>query len=282
MHALPFRLVLAIGILTAPLLTLQARGEDVPALKAMQTPQGVAFGVLGDKRTAPAPTLFVFATGFKESLLNPEFNKVGKLLGKEGFICVSLDLPCHGKDVQDGEKPSGLSGWRTRLEKGDKLVSQFTARASEVLDYLIKEGWTDPVRVAACGTSRGGFIALHFTAAEPRVKSVAAFAPVVDLLALREFAGMANPEPAKALALVNQAEKLAGRNIWLCIGNHDERVSTEQAIAFTREVVKASVEQKKPPAVDLHVTATPGHTIHATAHEEAAVWLGSKFQKPKR
>src|SRR5207237_9901005 len=130
----------------------------------------------------------VFAASAEESLGSADFNKVWRLLGRQGYLCVSLDVPCHGEDQK--AKENGLAGWRVRLEKGDTLIPGFVAKASAVLDHLIKEGYTDPRRVAACGTSRGGFIALHFAAAEPRVRCVAAFAPVTNLLALREFAGM--------------------------------------------------------------------------------------------
>jgi dienelactone hydrolase len=233
----------------------------------------VRFGLLGDKCTAPAPTLFLFATSADQTLADPAFAKIGHLLARRGFLCVSLDVPCHGNDVRPGEKAGSLSAWRARLEKGGDLVPPFTKKVSAVLDYLVKEGYTDPRRVAACGTSRGGFMALHAAAAEPRVRAVVAFAPVTDLLALREFAGMEKHAATKALALARHADELAGRAVWLCIGNHDERVGTDHSIAFTRRVVAASVARKKPAAVELHVMATEGHRVHATAHDEAAAWL---------
>jgi len=249
---------------------------EKPKITVLKTPDGVRFGVRGEKPSTPAPTLFVFATGIEQTLDNEDFNKVGRLLAEKGWLSVALDLPCHGKDVKPKE-PAGLDGWRYRLEQGDDLVPSFTTKASAVLDFLIKEGYTDPKQVAACGTSRGGFIALHFAAAEPRVKCVAAFAPVTDLLALREFHGMEKHAGTRALALSNIANKLAGRPVWLCIGNNDERVDTDKAIAFTRKVVAESASGKKPAPVELHVMPTVGHRIHATAHEEAARWMASQF-----
>ncbi len=248
-----------------------AEAEDKPAITLQRTPAGIRFGLLGVKGKSPAPTLFVFAAGAEESLRSADFNKVGRLLGRQGTLCVSLDVPCHGEDQQ--AKESGLAGWRARLEKGDTLVPGFVGKASAVLDHLIKEGYTDPRRVAACGTSRGGFIALHFAAAEPRVHCVAAFAPVTNLLALREFAGMEKHKATRALDLTHCAGKLAGRPIWVCIGNRDERVNTDDVIAFTRRVVAASTASDKAVPVELHVMPTVGHRIHNTAHEEAAAWV---------
>jgi dienelactone hydrolase len=249
--------------------------------QSLQTPSGARFALLGEKGAAPAPTLFVFATDQAGTLTNPQFNKVGSLLASRGFLCVSLDVPCHGADVRPGEKAGDLSGWRARLEKGEDLVAPFTRRVSEVLDYLVKEGFTDPARVAAAGTSRGGFIALHCAAAEPRIKAVVAFAPVSDLNALREFKGTTAKDAADVLHTARLAPRLAGRSVWLCIGNHDERVSTDDAIATTRAIVRAAAEKKLPLDVELFVTATPGHTIHKTAHDEAAAWLGARLTKPK-
>ena len=45
----------------------------------------------------------------------------------------------------------------------------------------------------------------------------------------------------RSLSIINSADKLAGRPIWLCIGNNDERVDTDKAIAFTRKVVAEAV-----------------------------------------
>jgi len=246
--------------------------DDKPNVTVHKTSTGVRFALLGSKGEAPAPTLFVFAVGAPDTLRNNDFNKVGRLLAQQGFLCVSLDVPCHGEDQKPKER-GGLDGWRARLEKGDALVSDFVKNSSVVLDHLIKEGYTDARRVAACGTSRGGFVALHFAAAEPRVRCVAAFAPVTNLLVLREFAGLEKHKATRALDLTNSADKLAGRHVWVCIGNRDDRVSTDDVIAFTRKVARAATASDGPAPVELHVMPTVGHRIHATAHEEAAAWV---------
>src|SRR5205085_2081100 len=99
----------------------------------------------------------------------------------EGFVCVTLDAPCHGKDnTENADNP--LATWRARIERGDRLVDDFSARCTRVLDYLVAEKYADPARAAAAGISRGGFLALHWAAAEPRVRCVAAFSPVTELM----------------------------------------------------------------------------------------------------
>ncbi|MBI3862986.1 MAG: serine hydrolase [Planctomycetia bacterium] len=248
--------------------------NDTPILR---TQGGVRFGVLGAKPTAPAPLLFVFANDINTTLQSDDYNKVGKLLIPKGVVCAAIDLPCHGENVLRNE-PGGLDGWAARLRGDRDPIPAFMKDASSVVDYLVAEGYVDPSKIFACGTSRGGFSALHFAAAEPRVRSVAAFAPVTDLLALREFQGMESHARTNELSLARHAPKLAGRPVWMCIGNHDERVDTDRAIAFTRAVVKASVEAKKPPAIELHVMTSEGHRIHPTAHEEAAAWFAAQLK----
>jgi dienelactone hydrolase len=247
-------------------------------INMLKTPSGIRFGVLGSKPSTPAPTLFILASSLEDSLGNDDYAKAGRLLLKKGFIGVAVDMPCHGHNRKKNE-PEGLAGWRARLEKGEDLVGALTRKLSVLLDHLIREGYTDGKSVAVAGTSRGGFMALHFAAAEPRVRSVAAFAPVTDLAALSEFAGLENDKRIRVLDLRRHADKLAGRSVWLCIGNNDQRVGTDQAIEFTRKVVAASVAAKKPADVQLHVMPTIGHRIHASAHDEVAAWFNARNHK---
>jgi hypothetical protein len=131
-------------------------------------------------------------------------------------------------------------------------------------------------------------MALQFAAAERRVRCVAAFIPLTNLLVPFEFAGMESAGGSAAqsafwkvrtLALTNVADELAGRPIWVCIGNNDQRVGTDNAIAFTRRLVEASYLKRKPVAVELHVTATEGHGVYASAHEDAAAWILARMKE---
>lgn len=254
-----------------------AAAADKPAVQKLTTPGGVRFAILGSKPSAPAPTLFVFAHEMAGTLDSDAYNKVGRFLQARQFLCVSLDLPCHGQAVR-ADEPQGLDGWEARLRKDEDPIGPFVKEAAQVLDYLIAEGYTDAQQVAACGTSRGGFAALHFAAAEPRVRCVAAFAPVTELPALREFQGLEQHARTNELAIARQAEKLSGRPVWICIGNDDERVGTDRAIAFARQVVQASKSQKKNAMIELHVMASTGHSVHPTAHAEAAAWIAERMK----
>ena len=153
----------------------------------------------------------------------------------------------------------------------------FLSTASQVLDFLIRNGYTDSNRIAACGISRGGFMAIHFAAADSRVQCVAALAPVTDLRVLTEFSGMKNESLARSLSVMNVADKLAGRGVWIYIGNDDERVGTDDAIAFTRLVARRAIATKQRANVKLTVDALEGHGVGLPPHFEAAEWIEAQL-----
>ena len=248
-----------------------------------RTSTGVPYGIIGHELASrsPAPTLFIFANTLDAMQKELVYTEVARLLAPEGWISVILEPPCHGEDARDDE-PKQLDGWRYRVENGQPFLDAFNARATTVLDELIQQKLTDPDRVAACGTSRGGFVAYHFAAAEPRIKAVAGISPVTRLTALREFSTTTQPGKVEPLNAINLAPKLAGKAVWLSIGNNDARVSTDDAIAFTRAVVAASARADSPNAlipVDLIVARSSGHSKIDQAHELLAKWLQEQLPK---
>jgi dienelactone hydrolase len=252
--------------------------DEPPKAQILETPNGVRYGIWPKKPERPAPTLFIFAGGLDDSLNNEYFRQSGNQLAKQGYLCVSVDLPCHGNEVRDGE-PAGIDGWRHRGEKGEDFVAEATGRFSQVLDDLIERKLADPEQIAACGTSRGGYMAVQFAAADERIKAAAAFAPVTDLLMLREFASTEKKDLFEKLSLHRQADRLAGRAVWLIIGDRDDRVSTDAAITFCRAVTASSLRQQKPALVDLHVVTEPqGHTTPKGAAENAAAWIAEQLE----
>ena len=243
------------------------------AVTQMTTESGIPFAMVGEKGATPAPALFVFATTAEQTLTDPNFYKMASQVRAErGALLVSIDVPGHGSDRRAGER-DGIWAWRSRAEQGEDVAAKFTASVTAVLDHLIAKGYVDPARVAVSGTSRGGFMALQAAAADARFRWVVAFAPVTDLTVLLEFKGMESEALTQRLSVINLAGKLAGRSIWMCIGNNDDRVGTEQAIALTRRVVAESVKEGLKADVELHVQSSKGHTIAPESHPHAAAWL---------
>lgn len=258
-------------------LTLNASAADQAAMRVLQTKDGTRFGLFGEKPESPKPTFFVFATSVDDMDEGVIFSETGRQLAERGWLYVTLDPPCHGRDAVEGE-PATLSGWAHRVKHGQDLMTPFVTRCRDVLDWLVAEGYTDAEQVAAGGTSRGGLCALHFTATEPRVKAVVAISPVTKLVVLREFAEI-KPEQTAKFDASSLAEKLAGRSIWISIGNHDERVGTDDCIETCHRFVAAARKQK-PDAiapVELIVAPTKGHTAIDNAYTLAAEYVLKQF-----
>ena len=269
-----------------PLLStsIHAQESSSPAastLSISRTPGGVEYGVWGSVGEKPAPVLFVLAGTINSTLGSAYFRQCGNQLASEhGFLLVSIDIPCHGSQGGD-RKPNGLSGWADRAARGEDFVAENNARMSDVIDHLIETGVADPQMVAACGTSRGGFLALHFAAHDKRVQCAAAFAPVTDPRALGEFGGLEDDDFARSLDLESRADRLAGRPLWVVIGDQDARVSTSRVIAFAQAVTRESVEQGVDSRIDLHVLAEPrGHTTPRGSAERAAQWMIEQMNSP--
>jgi dienelactone hydrolase len=262
-------LVLSLGAAV----TLAATSAAAESVEILATEGGLRFGIWPKRPAKPAPTLFVLSGKLEDTLGSAYFRQAGEFLAKDGWLLVSVDLPSHGQEMRP-KGDSGLGGWRARINNGEDPMADVTSRLSKVLDHLLAEKLADPERIAALGTSRGGFVAFHFAAADRRVKCAAGFAPVTDLAALSEFRGAETNALVQRLALERHAAALAGRALWLVIGDRDERVSTDGAIRFARRVTAVSLEKKLPALVDLHVVAEPkGHTVPAGYAERAAEWF---------
>lgn len=234
-----------------------------------RTPQGVRYGTVTPKPAAKSvPTVFFFAGSAEQSLSEQRFIDCQKALGAN-VLGVSIDLPGHGEDQREGE-PGSLQTWRHRIDKGEDIINATTQRATAVLDHLVASGQTDPARVAVFGTSRGGFMAFHWAAADKRVRHIAAFAPVTQLPILTEFHG-ASAMVAETNA-VAVAELLHGCGLWIVIGSNDDRVGTQAAIDFAMAAVARARNKKVKPLVELHVLPANGHTIPDESYITAAKW----------
>lgn len=288
MKVVPMRFLVFLFVAIISLNSLWA--EDPSPIQFHKTPDGVEFAIRGEKPAAPAPTLFMFAADMNGTLAYEDNNTIATLLAPKGFLCVSLDVPCHGRDVLSGENAADLGSWKLRIEKGIPLMAEVARKTSRVLDYLIAEKYADPQRLAVSGTSRGGFTAFHCAAAEPRFKYVIGFAPVTHLPTLREFEGTSQNPAVLAYSAIHLADKLSDRSVWIAIGNHDVRVGTDDCIAFYQALIKAAESKRQPVPAELHLLGTIDHRLHAkptvqyrqtyAPHQQAADWLQAQMELP--
>ena len=235
------------------------------------TPGGTLFALI-QSATIPAPTVLVCAMDAKTTLTEDPYGHTGTLLHPLGWNVMAIDLPCHGADQRNGE-PAQLDGWRARVEHGEDIVTDWRRRVDDVLKYLVDAGIAEPNRFVAEGTSRGGYMACQAAAGNPAIRAVAAYSPVTDLLALREFDGMKDNALAHELSLVNVADALADRPLWITIGSQDARVGTDGAIAFARRVTAAADKRQQDSNVELHVMPTKGHSSTNAEHEQVVAWI---------
>jgi dienelactone hydrolase len=245
------------------------KAEDV---KMMKTSDGVEFGVWGGTPDKPSPTLILLSGLIPDSFTKTNFLRAGEILGPKGYLCVSIELPCHGSFAQQGY--SNLAGGGKRAAEGDDFVAEFNARMKKVIDYLIEQKMTDPDKIVSTGTSRGGFLAIRYAAFDKRVKAAVAYAPVADLRKLKEFEVAKDVASVDAMSLEAHVPELVGRPVLIFIGDRDDRVGTDSVIAFARKLSAAAQKAGVPSEVELHVVSEPrGHSLPAGVERPATNWI---------
>ncbi len=175
-----------------------------------------------------------------------------------GHRAASVDLPCHGERIENW--PEGITGFCEALLSGTDLFKRFVAEGRVLIDTLIEQGLATAGRIFVSGTSRGAYFALRLMAADERIGGAAAFAPVTDWRALKEFSAVKDRPDLAELALSHYAAALANRTIWLAIGNHDLRVGTASCVRFMESLLDQS-NPDLPCHASLHVIPEPGHRV---------------------
>lgn len=270
---LPFVLGLLLGMATAAVgrgedfLTrdfLVERGAEKVAVRLFSPP---------DDRLAPQPLLLLnFATDRQTSLTGASYATPVQAFLKAGHRVASFDLPAHGDRVD--ARGSGIDGMCARFLDGDDPFQQFVDDGRAVIDRLIERGEATANRIVVAGTSRAGYCSLRLAAADRRVAAVAAYAPVTDWRVLREFAAVRERESVAGLALEHFAQPLAGRPIYVAIGNHDLRVGTDSCTRFVLHLTQSEGnEQGQSRLQFLIVDDSEGHSLDNRWRERGAQFL---------
>lgn len=208
------------------------------------------------------PSLFYFALSGRESLLLDPFNQPTAFLGDAAIRRFSFTLPFHGGELTNSR---AVERWGEELLRGRDVLTPFLYEAIATIDQLIEEGYVDSRKIAAAGLSRGGFIATHLAAKDPRIGTILGFAPMTEVGRMHEWRSEEEAAFAKSFDLVNSAGALVGRALRYYIGNRDIRVGTAACFQFIERVAEESYRSGiRSPPVELIITPSVGHKGHGT------------------
>lgn len=211
-----------------------------------------------DKRAQDSALLLSFSGTRQSTIDSPAHNMGVERFVAAGHRALSFDLPNHGENVDAfGE---GIRGMCAAFLGGSDPFARFIADGKAVIDACVERGIGRAGSIFVLGVSRGGYCALRLAAVDERIGGVAGLAPVTDWRVLREFASVR--EEVTGLALEHWAEDLAGRPVYLAIGNHDHRVGTHACVGLARRLLELEEpEDERDSAICLHVVDSPGHAL---------------------
>lgn len=203
--------------------------------------------------------LLTFSSTRQASFQEDPYDIPARVFAAAGHAVVSFDLPNHGEQINHFGQ--GIDGFCAAVCAGVDPFQQFIAQGQAVIDGCLAQG-IGQGGIVACGVSRAGYCALRLAAADPRIRAVAGLAPVTDWRLLREFAAVRADPAVAALALDHWAEPLAGRAVFLAIGNGDQRVSSASCVRFGAQLLQweeaAALAKSN---LQLHIVACPGHAL---------------------
>ena len=206
--------------------------------------------------------LFCLSGPRKKAIDEPPHSGTVDRFVRAGYRAVSIDLPCHG-DRAGTQKPTGLAGMCAAVMAGEDPFVMFVEDGMACIDECMRRGYARAGRIYIYGTSRGGYCGLRLAAADHRVAAVVGMAPVTDWRRLHEFAPAGDDPRVAALALQHWAHTLAGRSVYLVIGNRDNRVGTECCTRFAFSLFETEARLgRQTSAVHLYIVSqSVGHRV---------------------
>jgi hypothetical protein len=222
----------------------------------------------------PLPALFYFALSAEESLKQDPYNQLVVFLTSSRIRIFSADLPFHGKGYLSKD---AMSHWSKELAAGNDIISTFVNEMALGIEELLAQGVLLAHHIAACGLSRGAFIATHLAARKEVIRTILGFAPLTSYSFLKEMLHVPQHPLFDALDLKHLAKKLYDRKIRYYIGNHDTRVGTHACFQFFDVLVQTALHhQVRSPSIELRIVPSIGHMGHGTAKgtfAEGSEWL---------
>lgn len=254
--------------------------KQVITCSTIQIPSGPSICFTGPPLShGKMPALFYFALSGQASLCTDPYNQPAVFLSGFPIRVYSITLPGH---EQESQFVHAIKYWAQEISLGNNIIHQFAEQVRQAIDYLVEHGWIDVEKIAVAGLSRGGFIAAHVAAQDPRIKLILGFAPLTKLTYAKEFADLREHLLAQSLDLQNLIQPLIGRPLRFYIGNRDVRVGTENCFKFIMELAEASFAcQIRSAPAELIITSSQGQYGHGTlphVFQEGISWLSTKLQ----
>lgn len=222
----------------------------------------------------PLPTLIYLALSGQASLTQDPYNQPAEFFAGYPVRILSFTLPFHGADF-DPQKAMSL--WAHALRQGTAWFEEFLQACRQNVDELVAKEWIDPQRLAVAGLSRGGFVAAHLAARDPRIGFILGYAPMTRLDVLADFKAF----HLHPLDLVHLAPQLKDKAIRCYIGNRDTRVGTAACFAWIQALTEASYAAgHRSPPIELILSPSIGHKGHGTSPQtfrDGILWLKEKL-----
>lgn len=252
--------------------------------KSLISPSGTSIYYTGPSlEEGKLPALFYFALSGPESLGLDPYNQPVVALSESAIRVYSITLPFHGPGF---ENKQAMGRWAQEIEQGHNLIALFIQQVSEVVSFLIASDYIDPEHLAVAGLSRGGFMATHLAAADPRFRFLLGFAPATDISMLSEFKNISHHSFLHALDLAQLIPQLVHTSIRFYIGNRDELVGTQSCVSFLLNLTEAAyLNGIRSPPIELIMTPSIGHKGHGTSPQafyEGAAWIRTQLSIPAK
>jgi len=211
----------------------------------------------------PMPGIFYFALSGEDSLCLDPFNQVVQFLTEYPVRVFSLTLPGHEADLPAED---ALNVWAEDIRKGVNIFSEFSQMAIEAINFTVEENFVNDDQIALAGLSRGGFLASHVAAKDPRARFILLFAPLTVLGNAKEFQEMRDHPIVQSSNLLQIAESICDRHIRIYIGNRDQRVDTRSAFDLLEKLSEAAFQSKiRSAQIEMMISPSIGHLGHGTA-----------------
>jgi predicted esterase len=233
--------------------------------KSLNDPNQTRIDYLGPElEEGPLAAFFYFAISGQESLELHPYNQPAKILAGGSLRVFSFTIPGHEAGMN---KFHAMQYWAERMAMGDYLLEDFFDKVVSAIQWLAQQKIVDLQRIAMGGLSRGGFVATHIAARIETTHTLLGFAPLTELMQLKEFSENVNlHRRANELSLIHLADKLTHvRNFRFYIGNLDARVNTDACYRFIRKLAEKNHEKHaRHQKVELMITQSIGHKGHGT------------------